>query len=163
VRERFWERYSLGELNAKEWEALCDGCGQCCLTRSVEDDMVTVYSIACELLDIETVRCRDYVGRTKRVPYCHKLTPNTVPHYDWLPDTCAYRLLYKGKPLPSWHPLLAGDRDKMHKQGITVSSYALPAGSKARRQLDRHVVARWPVNRLRGSRAASARNRRPSR
>lgn len=100
VRERFWERYSLGELNRKEWEALCDGCGQCCLKRYVEDGVVTVYGIACRLLDIETVRCRDYPNRLKKVPTCHQLTPTTVPQYDWLPETCAYRRLHQGKPLP---------------------------------------------------------------
>ena len=42
VRERFWERYSLGELNSREWEALCDGCGQCCLMRYVDRGKVTL-------------------------------------------------------------------------------------------------------------------------
>ena len=50
MRDRFWEKYSLGELNNREWEALCDGCGQCCLKRRVTDGEVTVYSVACELL-----------------------------------------------------------------------------------------------------------------
>src|SRR5690606_21486399 len=81
LRERFWERLSLGELNKKEWEALCDGCGQCCLLRQVESNTVTVYGVACELLDIENARCRDYPQRLKKVPSCHRLTPENVPHY----------------------------------------------------------------------------------
>lgn len=145
MRERFWERFSLGELNGKEWEALCDGCGQCCLLREVERDTVTVYGVACELLDIETARCKDYPRRLKKVPNCHRLTPANVPDYDWLPQTCSYRLLHRGKPLPGWHPLLVGSRRKMRKKGITVSHYALPSKEVPRRRLNRHVVARWSV------------------
>ena len=89
MRSRFWERYSLGELNRDEWEALCDGCGQCCLAREVEGTTVRVYSVACELLDIEGARCTDYENRLQRVPQCHELTPTSVPRYDWLPETCA--------------------------------------------------------------------------
>ena len=146
MRERFWEHYSLGELSSKEWEALCDGCGQCCLKRRVEDGVVTVYSVACELLDIPSARCRDYANRLQKVPNCHELTPTTVPEYSgWLPESCAYRRLHEKRPLPSWHPLLVGDRSRMRKKGITVSHYALPSGSVARRQKERHVAARWPL------------------
>ena len=81
MRENFWENYSLGELNAKEWEALCDGCGQCCLVREVNDNKVTVFNIACELLDISTSRCSDYSNRLKKVPYCHKLTAENNKNY----------------------------------------------------------------------------------
>lgn len=152
VRDRFWERYSLGELNNKEWEALCDGCGQCCLVREVkEDGQMTVYSVACELLDIEAVRCKDYPNRQRKVPHCHKLTPKTVPLYDWLPSSCAYRRLYKGKSLPAWHPLLVGNRSKMREKGITVSHYAVPQKKVAKRQMRQHIIAR---SRLTGSRKA---------
>jgi len=145
VRERFWEKYSLGELNGREWEALCDGCGQCCLLREVERQKVTVYGIACELLDIDNARCQDYANRLARVPSCHKLTPTTVPDYDWLPETCAYRRLHAGKPLPSWHPLLTGDREAMRRKGITVSHYAVPQKDVPKRRMSQHVIARWPV------------------
>lgn len=145
MRELFWERLSLGELNKKEWEALCDGCGQCCLQRQVESNTVTVYAVACELLDIEEARCKDYPKRLKKVPNCHKLTPENVPRYHWLPKTCSYRLVHQGKPLPSWHPLLAGDRHKMRKKGIIVSDYALPSAEVPRRRLKQHIVDRWSL------------------
>ena len=126
MRDRFWEKYSLGELNSREWEALCDGCGQCCLKRRVENSEVTVYSVACELLDIDTARCKDYANRLQRVPTCHELTPTSVPGYQgWLPETCAYVRVHNRKPLPAWHPLLAGDRSRMRRKGITISHYAI--------------------------------------
>lgn len=145
MRSRFWEHYSLGELNNKEWEALCDGCGQCCLIREVEDSTVTVYGVACELLDIEQARCTDYANRLRRAPHCHELTPTSVPHYGWLPETCAYRRLHEGKPLPSWHPLLVGSRREMRERGITVSHYAVRPESIRKKRMARHVVARWTV------------------
>lgn len=145
LRERFWERFSLGELNAREWEALCDGCGQCCLMREVDDSRgeVVVYSVGCPLLDVDTSRCTDYPNRLSRMKSCHKLTPENVPEYDWLPKTCAYRRVYKGKPLEKWHPLLAGDREKMIRKGHSVCGFALPYDGVPRRRLHRYVFETW--------------------
>ncbi len=72
MRERFWERFDLEELTAEEWEALCDGCGQCCLIKFQDDDSgdLAVLGVACELLDIHTCRCSDYSNRQARVPDC---------------------------------------------------------------------------------------------
>lgn len=145
MREKFWERYSLGELNKREWEALCDGCGQCCLMREVDDHQVTVFGVACELLDLNTARCKDYENRTRRVPQCHRLTPETVPQYDWLPETCAYRRVHFNQPLPEWHPLLSGCKREMRRRGIKASTHALPADQVPRRRMHRHIIARWRV------------------
>lgn len=143
VRERFWENYSLGELNAREWEALCDGCGQCCLVREVDKREVTVYSVACDLLDIEDSRCSDYAGRLRKEPSCHQLTPGNVAQYNWLPESCSYRRIQRGEPLPGWHPLLAGSRQRMRRKGITVCSYAVPRRQVARKKMPQHIIARW--------------------
>ena len=150
LRDRFWEKYSLGELNNREWEALCDGCGQCCLKRRVEHSVVTVYGVACPLLDITTARCQDYANRLRKVPHCHDLTPASLPKVEgWLPETCAYRRRHNNEPLPAWHPLLAGDRARMRTKGITVSHYAIPSGTLSRRQKERHVVSQWSISKQR--------------
>lgn len=145
VRERFWENYSLGELSNEEWEALCDGCGKCCLKREMDGDRVTVYGVACPLLDVETARCKDYPNRLKKVPDCDKLTARTVSRYKWLPDSCAYRRLDEGKPLPKWHPLLVGDDSLMQTLGISVSGYAVSSADVPRRRLKKHVIARHRI------------------
>ena len=39
LRDRFWERVPLKNLTPREWEAVCDGCGKCCLVKL--DDPLT--------------------------------------------------------------------------------------------------------------------------
>jgi hypothetical protein len=41
----------------------------------------------------------------------------TVPY---MPETCAYRLIYEKKDLPEWHHLICGDRDRVHAEGHSV-------------------------------------------
>jgi len=142
VRERFWERFSLGELNGKEWEALCDGCGKCCLKRESDGTHVTVYGVACRLLDLATSRCTDYAHRLDKMPYCRALTAATIAEYSWLPESCAYRRLNSGKQLPKWHPLLVGDDAKMRKLGIKVGDYALSRNEVPKRRMQRHIIAK---------------------
>lgn len=145
MRDKFWEHYSLGELNAKEWEALCDGCAQCCLIRDVDNNQVTVFNVTCELLDTEQSRCSDYKNRLSLMPDCHKLKANNVGKYDWLPKTCAYRRIHKGKSLPTWHPLLTGSRQRMQKKGITVCPSALPESQVPRRKMQQNIIQTWSI------------------
>ena len=43
-----------------------------------------------------------------------------------MPQSCAYRLLHEGKPLPRWHPLVTGDPESTHKAGQSVLSKFFP-------------------------------------
>ena len=90
---RFWETKTLAELDADEWESLCDGCGRCCLNKLEYEDTGAIEwtDLACELLDGETCRCTDYKHRHARVPGCIALTPQSVRELKWLPPTCGYR------------------------------------------------------------------------
>ncbi|GIX30899.1 MAG: UPF0260 protein [Porticoccaceae bacterium] len=118
----FWESKTLSALTHAEWEALCDGCGLCCLVKleDAETGEVHYTDVACRLLDLDSCRCRDYPHRAKRVPDCLSLTPEVVAECSWLPATCAYRLRREGRALPSWHPLVSGDPDAVHRTGISV-------------------------------------------
>lgn len=140
MRKNFWEHYSLDELSKKEWEALCDGCGQCCLVRHVGKTKVTVFNIACGLLDIEKSSCSDYENRLDLVPYCNQLTPANIPEYNWLPESCTYRRIHRGEELPSWHPLLVGNRQQMREQGITVCTTALHVDLIPRNERHLHII-----------------------
>lgn len=119
---RFWETKALDEMSADEWESLCDGCAKCCLCKLEDADSGTVYftDVVCRYLDMRSCRCRDYANRTVLVPDCVKLTPGNLAAIDWMPRTCAYRLLHEGKPLPEWHPLVSGDPKSVHKAGMSV-------------------------------------------
>jgi hypothetical protein len=118
----FWEVKTLEEMTQQEWESLCDGCGLCCLNKlqDEETDEIVYTRVICAYSDIETGRCSDYANRSMNVPSCVQLTKERVAEFDWLPDSCAYRLIYRRQPLPDWHPLVSGQADsvKQAKQGI---------------------------------------------
>lgn len=119
----FWQVKLLTEMTSKEWESLCDGCGWCCLNKIIDADIDEIHTtaIACRLLDLETCRCRHYKHRRKYVDDCIKFTPRTLhEHLSWLPDSCAYNLLYHGYNLPEWHPLNTGNPDSVHESGFSI-------------------------------------------
>lgn len=122
----FWER-PVGTLTREEWEALCDGCGLCCLHKLEDEDTGEIHdtNVACRLLDVKTARCSDYRHRRALVPDCLRLTPKLAGELPWLPETCAYRLRARGKPLPEWHYLVCGDRDAVRKAGVSVIGRAV--------------------------------------
>ena len=107
--DKFWENKPLEKLSFKEWEALCDGCGKCCLNKIEDEETGQVFltRIACRLFNDETCLCSDYKKRHEHVPECIKLTPCTIKQNAyWLPSTCAYKLLYEKKTIASMAPLI---------------------------------------------------------
>jgi uncharacterized cysteine cluster protein YcgN (CxxCxxCC family) len=139
VVNRFWEK-PLESLNRTEWEALCDGCGKCCLHKVEDEDTGDVYmtNVACKLLDLKTARCSDYRHRRAHVPDCLRLTPRLAGQVTWLPDTCAYRLRANGEPLPEWHYLICGDREAVHRAGASVKGKAI--SEVVAGPLEQHIV-----------------------
>lgn len=120
-RQAFWRRKTLAQMSRAEWESLCDGCGRCCVEKieTPEGEIVST-NVACRLLDTASCRCLDYPARRRHVPGCIVLRPALVAKFDWLPTTCAYRLVEQGRDLPSWHPLISGDPESVHRAGISV-------------------------------------------
>lgn len=144
LRERFWERHALDQLTVPEWEALCDGCGRCCLHKLEYEDTgeIDYTRVACKLLDLATAQCSNYPERKKHVPDCVQLTPQNIASINWLPPTCAYRRLNEGRGLPRWHPLLSGDPQSVVKAKISVAGRVLPETVVDEDELDEHVI-RW--------------------
>lgn len=118
----FWRVKPLCSLTAAEWEALCDGCAKCCVIRlrDVDTDAVYATNVACRLLDRQTCRCTDYDNRSERAPACVRLTPENLEELEWMPRTCAYRLVAEGRELYDWHPLISGDPESVHAAGMSV-------------------------------------------
>lgn len=129
LRERFWERLRPVDMTSDEWEALCDGCGKCCLNKLEDADTGEVHltRVACRLFDDSTCRCGQYATRKSMVPECIVLTPQTLPdHLYWMPQTCAYRLVHEGRPLYPWHPLISGTADSVHEAGVSMQNATVP-------------------------------------
>ena len=141
----FWTTTPLHALNDEQWESLCDGCARCCLLKAEDADTgeVRYTSVACRLLDLETCRCTDYRHRQKLVHDCVKLTPEKVPELDWLPATCAYRLVAEGENLRWWHPLVSGDPNTVHYAGVSVRDRVLPEEDVGD---PLSHLADWPMN-----------------
>ncbi len=112
---------TLSDMTDEEWESLCDGCGLCCQHRAnhpVSGEEVRS-NVACRCLDLEALRCTDYAMRTVAVPFCVQLTPENIHSLSWLPDSCAYKRVAQGEGLPEWHHLICGDREEVHRRGIS--------------------------------------------
>ena len=142
MREKFWESIPLGELTPQEWEALCDGCGKCCLHKLQDADSGEVFytRVGCELLDPSSCRCADYSRRQRRVAACVVLRVEDIEDFDYLPQTCAYRLLAEGSALPDWHHLVSGDREQVHAQGLSVRDWVLPGAFVHPDGLEEHII-----------------------
>jgi uncharacterized protein len=118
----FWRNKSLDDMSHEEWESLCDGCGKCCMIRLQDEDTgkIADTNIACKLFERTACTCSDYANRCTRVPDCVSLTPDNLGSLDWMPKTCAYRLIFEGFDLPPWHPLITGSRESIHLAGMSV-------------------------------------------
>ena len=139
LRDRFWE-LPLAKLNQEECEALCDGCGRCCLHKVEYEDTgeIEETNVACTLLDCQTARCKDYKNRKAFVPDCLRLTLKLVDKVPWLPDTCAYRRRADDRPLPGWHYLLTGDREAVIRAGVSVAGRVISEDEAG--PLEHHIV-----------------------
>ena len=129
LRANFWREFPLEEFTQSEWEALCDGCGKCCLIKLENEKKTQVHytKIACQLFDNKTCQCKNYKLRHMLVSDCIVLSKETLPKsHHWMPKTCAYRLIYEGKDLEAWHHLLTGSRETIHQLKISVKNSTIP-------------------------------------
>jgi uncharacterized protein len=140
-RKPFWEK-PLAQLDRGEWEALCDGCGRCCVHKLEDSESGQLYptNVACRLLDRKNGRCTDYSNRKKLVPDCTVLDRRNLGKFDWLPESCAYRLRAAGQPLPQWHYLVSGSRETVHEARQSTRGWTISEEDAG--ELEFHMVER---------------------
>ena len=142
MRDLFWNKFPLNELDNEEWEALCDGCGRCCLHKLEDIDSGDVHftNVACLLLDTTNCECRDYPNRKQKVPDCLVLDADSIINNTALPPSCAYRLLAEGKSLASWHPLVSGNSDSVLAAGIAMQGRCVSEIDVAEEELEHYLI-----------------------
>ena len=120
--KHFWETKSLNQMTKVEWESLCDGCGKCCLHKleDIDTGEISVSNVSCSFLDQTSCKCKDYKNRNENVPDCIQLDLKNLNKLDWLPSTCAYRLIDEGESLHDWHHLISGSSETIHERGMSV-------------------------------------------
>ena len=143
LRPEYWRRVPLDRMTAREWEALCDGCGKCCLNKLEDEETgeIALTRVACRLLDDASCRCAHYETRHRFVPDCIRLTPQTISdHMHWLPQTCAYRLVHEGRDLYPWHPLVSGTSRTVHDAGVSVQGRTVSEFEVADEDWEDHII-----------------------
>lgn len=139
----YWRTTPLSDMTRLEWEALCDGCGRCCLLKLEDEDtgQVAYTDVHCRLFDPDTCRCGNYAHRKRLVPGCVQLTPETIDaSAPWMPETCAYRRLHEGRDLPDWHPLVTGDPGSPRKAGVAMHKSSVPEWEVDEDDLEDHII-----------------------
>lgn len=139
---QFWNDTPLEKLDRAQWEALCDGCGKCCIHKLEDEETGELHptNVACRLLDRRSGQCANYRHRHAFVPECIRLTPKRLREIDWLPSSCAYVLRSEGKPLPDWHYLVSGSRDSIHEAGKSVRGWTISEDDAG--ELEFHLIDR---------------------
>jgi hypothetical protein len=130
-------------MERSQWESLCDGCGRCCLRKILFEDIgeIIYTRVVCRLLDPRACRCMSYAERNVKSRECLILSPENLSHCCvMLPDTCAYRLIFEGKDLPKWHPLVSGDKDSVHRAGISVRGKVVSEEGIPEEELEEYLI-----------------------
>ena len=137
-----WVYKPLAEMSKAEWDALCDGCGKCCVLKLEDADSGEIYAtdVGCKLLNCQNAQCQDYENRQTHVPDCVVLNVENLSTLTWMPKSCAYRCLYEGRDLPNWHPLVTGTQQSVIDSGHSVAGRIFPEDSVDMQDLSEHIV-----------------------
>ena len=61
-----------------------------------------------------------------------KLTVDNISSLNWLPNTCAYKLISERKDLPNWHHLISGSYSTIHESGNSIISSDVTSESEVK-------------------------------
>jgi len=57
-----------------------------------------------------------------------------------MPQTCAYRLIYEGKPLFEWHRLISGSAETVHMAGVSMQDRTVSEFDVADDDWEDHII-----------------------
>ncbi|PID77779.1 MAG: hypothetical protein CSB21_03535 [Deltaproteobacteria bacterium] len=120
---KFYKNKGMEAFSREEWEMICSGCGLCCLEKLIDEESneIILTRVACKYLNLSDLRCMVYEKRLIKKKDCMKIDLSFLEKYkDCLPEICSYRILYITGELPHWHYLESGDRELVHKLGISA-------------------------------------------
>ena len=143
IRPNFWKNIDMTEMTKPEWEALCDGCGKCCLLKLEDEDTneVKFTNIACRLFDDNTCKCQNYALRRQMVSGCVVLTPENIERIaHWMPNTCGYRRVFEGQSLMKWHPLITGNPDSAHITNNSFQNRTIPEYDVEEDDFEKYII-----------------------
>jgi uncharacterized cysteine cluster protein YcgN (CxxCxxCC family) len=143
LRPRFWETVDMIDMTKPEWEALCDGCGKCCLLKLEDEDTgeIKFTSLSCRLFDDSTCTCQNYALRKQMVAGCVVLTPENIERIAyWMPKSCGYRRTFDGEPLLDWHPLISGDPNSPHTTNNSMMDKTTPEYEVDETDMEDYVI-----------------------
>lgn len=133
LEPEFWKHKKLEQMSKDEWEALCDGCGKCCLNKIEIKGKVYFTNAHCRFLDCKSCLCKIYEHRFKIVHDCRDINLEAVREKPrWLPKTCAYWLLDNGYELPKWHPLITGKAASVTEAKMSLNGRNLISETKVK-------------------------------
>lgn len=138
--KEFWKHKKLEDFNKAEWEALCDGCGKCCLNKIEIKGKICFTNARCRFLDHTSCLCKVYENRFEAMNDCRDIDLSAIREKPrWLPKTCAYWLIDNGYDLPSWHPLITGQAKSVVDAGMSLKNRELISESEVKDYED-HIV-----------------------
>ena len=131
VEPEFWKHKKLEQMNPKEWELLCDGCGKCCLNKLEIKGKIYFTNVHCRFFNPKNCLCKIYNHRFEAMPDCRDIDIKTIREKPrWLPKTCAYYLLDNGFDLPPWHPLITKKAVSVYNAGVSLKNRPLVSESE---------------------------------
>lgn len=147
VDQDWWATVSLSDMTTEQWEQICDRCGKCCLIKLQEEDqedpIIYYTDVACQYVNAKTCSCSVYSDRQTLVPDCVKLTQENLGAIQWMPPSCAYRLLFDGKALPDWHHLVSGNAESVHTHNESIRGRFVYETEVE--DYEEHIVE-WPID-----------------
>ena len=97
-------------------------------------------NIICKNYNLKESKCSDYKNCRSKVIDCVSVTSQTAQDFDWLPESCAYRLRARLRSLPYWHHLVSGDKSAVHRLGHSVKGRVFPDGLVDSEELETTIV-----------------------